>query len=142
MEKNVFQMFPVHLALPCDTHSCRGQKAAYFLGKPEDPVGTLTKVCEKCAGELVESLTIEAVAKASAELKETSLLPFEPPEPDYIEVLEIDGKPITEMTVKELKAACKSLGLKGYSDKKEDELIAMIEEASNELAVEHFEGEI
>ena len=48
----------------------------------------------------------------------------EPPVEDKIIEVPED---LTELNVKELKALCKELGIKGYSDKKEDELINMIE---------------
>lgn len=152
MDVTKFQLYPVHLALPCDTHSCRGKRAAFFLGKPQDPIGTITKICSECAEELKEAVlaSIEPAIPAeeqsaeivgdlnSAKIVDAHIehavikpeLPFEPEtpeqEPDTVDVLEIDGKLITEFTVKELKQLAKEEQIEGYSDKNKDELIDLI----------------
>lgn len=167
MNDNTFQLFPTQYKVPCHTHQCHG-RAAYYIGRPSQKhTGTLQLLCENCANELIENIisnhqqvevnadplpvTISAdkivtgtisVGTISASDIFAGKLPFEPPAGE-IEVIEIDGKLITDMTVKELKAVCKNLGITGYSDKKEKELIAMIEKATDELALEAYEkGEI
>lgn len=137
---NVYQIFPCHIVSPCDTFQCH-ERSAYFIGKPDAPKNTLTKVCEKCASELVSHIVknhaaVEVNADPVPNVSEGDSLPFEPSIED---LLEIGGKLIVDMNLKDLKAACKSLGLSGYSDKNREELIALLDEATNHLAVEQHE---
>lgn len=196
------QPWPVHLALPCETHSCKGKRAVVFIGKPQDPVNTLNKLCQECFDELKvslgavddelieshqllasqidqlaefiltsypdeigagdpvngesavevairllqpkeEELTIAKIVESevvvagdltNAKIAEVHIepvviqeLPFEPEqEPDTEDVLEIDGKLITEFTVKELKQLAKEEQIEGYSNKNQGELIDLI----------------
>lgn len=188
------QAWPVHLALPCETHSCKGKRAVVFVGKPQDPVNTLNKLCQDCFDELkgfigadeglLEShqqlgIQIDKLAEFllanypdeigagdpvngesavevairllqpqeivgdlhNAKIFDADIqtaiiadetLPFEPEqpdtegEPDTEDVLEIDGKLITEFTVRELKELCQEEKIEGYSNKDKGELITLV----------------
>lgn len=151
MNESTFQIFPCDYRIPCHTHQCHG-RAAYYIGRPNQKhTGTLQVLCEKCANELVESCVAfgeavevnadpvqvasvsEPVANVSEVPNDSEPLPFEDIE------IEFNGKLLSDMTEKELKAACKELGIKGYSDKNKTELIALIDEATNDMAVEEVE---
>lgn len=122
---STFQIFPCKLVVPCDTFQCHG-RATYFLGREDSPKSLLTKLCDKCANELVESMVAfkeEVVVNGDPIIPEP--LPFDDPE------ITVDGKPIDELSYLDLKRACKNLGITGYSDKNKEELIGMITEATN-----------
>jgi hypothetical protein len=119
-----FKLFPCHYQIPCDTFQCHG-RAAYFLGKEDAPTSTLTKVCEQCANELIASAVEFRDIAVEVHADPVPEVPFEDPG------IQIDGKPIEELSNLELKRACKNLGITGYSDKKREELVKLIEEATS-----------
>lgn len=139
---NTFQLFPCDYKVPCQTHQCFG-RGAFYIGRPNQKhTGTLQILCETCANELVSNIltshgnvevNADPITLTKTESTEEILLPFEP---TVSEILEIDGVPANEMTVKELKAVCKDLGITGYSDKDKEELISLIDEHTKEGKVE------
>lgn len=149
MNENTFQLFPCDIVAPCESFQCYG-RAEYFLGRRQAPKTTLKNICGKCANELIESIVAPNAANPALNVgleveadpfsEQPSELPFEPTIED---LLEIGGKLVIDMNLKDLKAACKSLGLSGYSDKNRDELIALLDEATNDIAVkEHAKGNL
>ncbi len=62
-------------------------------------------------------------------------------EPEEIEAPEVVLEDLSEKTIKELKAICKDLGLKGYSRLKWDALIELIHSAPVEEEAKEAEGE-
>jgi hypothetical protein len=136
-----FQLYPCDLKIPCDTFQCYG-RAAYFLGKPSHPKNLVTKICDKCANELIQNVadahslpTREEKPAVEVNADPMDLHPeqFDGPVEQEEEIL-IDGKPLKEYSVKELKTFCKEFGIKGYSDKKEAELIQLLIENLEESA--------
>lgn len=125
---STFKLFETDMKVPCDTFQCH-ERAAYFIGKEDAPKSMLTKVCEKCATELAES-----ILKKYENVTTVEALPFEEVEEGF--GIEVDGKLIADMNVAELKKVCKKLGITGYSDKTRTELLLAIEEATNDIALE------
>jgi hypothetical protein len=122
---NPFCFFPCEYKVPCDTFQCYN-RATFFLGREDAPKSTLTKVCEQCANELMDSAhAIRGIEAATSADPVPEPLPFE----DH--GVTVDGKPIEELSNLELKRACKNLGITGYSDKKREELVRLIEEATS-----------
>jgi hypothetical protein len=126
-----FKLFETDMKVPCDTFQCH-ERAAYFIGKEDSPKSMLTKVCEKCAGELKDDILSKVTfVKATAEEIEAKAegflgtivtgdfnpLPFEePPKEANLE----------DLTVAELKKLASEAGHEGISKKTKAELIELL----------------
>lgn len=120
MNEHTFQLFPCEYKVPCQTHQCFG-RGAFYIGRPNQKhTGTLQILCEKCADELVQN-----ILDSKHEVPTPTIDPEQP-----LDVIMIDGVPVTNMTVKELKEICKDLGCAGYSAMNKEELIRLIDEVT------------
>lgn len=109
-----------------------------MVGPKEEVVIAATPIVDGSQID-VSKITAEVVTKDSivvadtitnAEIKdahiETAVIAPDTQEPGTVDVLEIDGKLITDFTVRELKELCQEEKIVGYSNKDKDELIDLI----------------
>ena len=145
MKQGEVTIFPATVRIPCDIWGCRsGQMASHFLGRPENPKNVLTNLCPTCLEQLTKNVMEQFGNAAEAEEEPESIVSQinhsddsitiqaeeivvnEEPEIDTVNVLEIDGKLITDFTVRELKELAQEEKISGYSDKNKEELIDLI----------------
>lgn len=123
---STFKLFETDMKVPCDTFQCH-ERAAFFIGKEDAPKSMLTKVCQKCANELIEDI-VNSVAFIKAEELPSTVeiyskgthtvgIPFEePPKEANLE----------DLTVVELKKLASEAGHEGLSKKTKAELIELL----------------
>lgn len=129
---STFSLFPCTLQVPCDTFQCHN-RAAFFIGKEDAPKSTLTKVCDQCANELIESAV--AFRDIAVQVNADPIVTDDPMTGVEDTLL---GKRIIDWEVTELKKKAKELGLTGYSQKNKAELARLIQETISKL---EFTGE-
>lgn len=121
---STFKLFETDMKVPCDTFQCH-ERAYFFLGKEDSPKSMLTKICAKCAKELVDDIVsaVEVFPKAThvtgGEVPHvaTAYIPFEePPKEANLE----------DLTVAELKKLAADEGHEGLSKKSKADLIKLL----------------
>lgn len=120
---STFKLFETDMKVPCDTFQCH-ERAAYFLGKEDAPKSMLTKICQKCADELVEDIMKAFPVYQGEEIT------AEPIESDSIITIPFEEPPkeanLEDLTVVELKKLASEAGHEGISKKTKSELIELL----------------
>jgi hypothetical protein len=63
------QLVPVDIGF-CETQTCRGERAAFAVWRPDTSIGNRYSLCKKCAHELVQNLPDELVEEVLGSAEE------------------------------------------------------------------------